>query len=242
VQPPFSAGSLNFSSSTPVTTSVQRVVCPPTDGEVEWIELDLTDGRGIDEVITDVDIVVHAASNARGDSEAVDVHGTERLLEAAAEADMVNFVYVSIVGSDGIPYIYYEHKREVERIIEASAVPSTLSRSTQFHPFVAYLLATVNRLPIWPLPTEFQHQPIDAGEAADRIADCATVEAAGRVPDIGGPSVLTVRQLAETYREAPGLRRPVFRLPIPGDRRPFVLARRLAQTARSGRERGKSGS
>ena len=189
---------------------------PPTEDEIEWVELDLAEGRGIDEPVGGVDIVVHAASNARGDSEAVDVHGTERLLDAAAEADVANFVYVSIVGIDEIPYTYYEHKREAEQAIEASAVPSTIIRSTQFHPFVASLLTTVSRLPVWPLPTTFRLQPIDAGEAAEKIAEYATVEPAGRVPDIGGPSVLTVRQLAESYREERGLRRPIVRLPIPG--------------------------
>lgn len=189
---------------------------PPSEGGVEWIELELSDGRGIHEAVGGVDIVVHAASNARGDSEAVDVHGTEQLLDAAADADVANFVYVSIVGIDEIPYTYYEHKLEAEQAIKASAVPSTIIRSTQFHPFVAYLLTAVSRLPVWPLPTKFRLQPIDTGEAAERIAEYATVEAAGRVPDIGGPRVLTVRQLAESYREERGLRRPIVRLPIPG--------------------------
>jgi len=110
---------------------------PPTGDEVEWVELDLADGRGIDEVVAGVDIVVHAASDARGDSEAVDVRGTERLLDAAAEADVANFVYVSIVGIDEIPYTYYEHKREAEQAIEASAVPSTIFFKQGIPPFRA---------------------------------------------------------------------------------------------------------
>jgi len=189
---------------------------PPTGGEVEWVELDLADGTGVREAVDGVGIVVHAASDARGDSESVDVRGTERLLDAAADADVANFVYVSIVGIDEIPYAYYEHKLEAERAVEASAVPSTIVRSTQFHPFVAALLATVSRLPLWPLPTEFRLQPIDTGEAADRVAEHATVEAVGRAPDVGGPDVLSVRQLAEAYREERGLHRPIVRLPIPG--------------------------
>ena len=189
---------------------------PPTGGEVEWVELDLTDGRGIREAVAGVDIIVHAASDARGDSKAVDVHGTERLLHAAADTAVENFVYVSIVGIDEIPYTYYEHKFEAEHAIESSAVPSTIVRSTQFYPFVAYLLGTVDRLPVWPLPTEIRLQPIDTGDAAEAIAEYATVEAAGRVPDIGGPNVLSVRKLAEAYRAERGLHRPIIRLPIPG--------------------------
>lgn len=189
---------------------------PRTDGNVEWVELDLIDGTGIREAMADVEIVVHAASDARGDSEAVDVRGTERLLAAAENADVENFLYVSIVGIDEIPYSYYENKLTAERAIERSSVPSTIVRSTQFHPFVAYVLYTVSRLPVWPLPTAFRLQPIDTGEAAEAIAEYATVDAAGRVPDIGGPNVSTVRELATAYRKHRGLRRPIVRLPIPG--------------------------
>jgi uncharacterized protein YbjT (DUF2867 family) len=79
------------------------------------------------------------------------------------------------------------------------------------------MLDRVARLPVWPLPTAFRPQPIDVGEAAEAIAEYATVDAAGRVPDIGGPNVSTVRELATAYRKHRGLRRPIVRLPLPGD-------------------------
>jgi len=125
-------------------------------------------------------------------------------------------VYVSIVGVDEIPYSYYEQKHAVEQTVAESDIPSTIVRATQFHSFVADLLETASRLPVWPLPTGIRLQPIDVGEVADAIVDHATLDAAGRVPDIGGPEVRTVGDLARTYRDARGLRRPIVRLPIPG--------------------------
>ncbi|WP_247002626.1 SDR family oxidoreductase [Halosolutus gelatinilyticus] len=198
---------------------------PPTAGgaadrsdaaDVDWVELDLLDGTGLRSAVEGVDVVVHAASAPRGDSEAVDIRGTERLLDAAAEADVSNVVYVSIVGVDEIPLSYYEHKLAAERSVEGSAVPSTIVRATQFHPFVFDLLEAVSRLPIWPLPTEFRLQPIDVGEAADAIVERATPEPGGRVPDVGGPAARTVGDLARAYRDATGSRRPIVRLPLPG--------------------------
>lgn len=186
------------------------------DGDVEWVAADLTDGTGLWTAVADADVVVHAATAPRGDSEAVDVRGTRRLLEAAADAGVSNLVYVSIVGVDEIPLSYYEHKLAAERAVEASSVPSTIVRATQFHGFVHDLLGAVSRLPIWPLPTEFRLQPIDAGEVADAIVERATLEAAGRVPPVGGPAVRTVGELARTYRDAKGLGRPIVRLPLPG--------------------------
>jgi uncharacterized protein YbjT (DUF2867 family) len=192
---------------------------PPTndDRDIDWVEVDLADGTGVQRAVADVDVVVHAASDPQGDSEAVDVDGTNRLLSAARGVDVENFVYVSIVGIDDIPYSYYQHKHAAERAVEESSVPSTIVRSTQFYPFVASMLSMVRRLPVWPLPTAFQLQPIETGEAAEAICDHVTPEASGRVPNIGGPEVLTVRELAEAYRDACDVRWPIVRLPLPGD-------------------------
>lgn len=183
---------------------------------VEWVAMDLAAGTGIRTATDGVDVVVHAASDARGDHEAVDVAGTRRLLDAAEALDVEHVLYVSIVGIDAIPYSYYEHKLEAERAVEESPVPSTTVRITQFHPFVAALLSAVRRLPVWPLPTDFRLQPIDPGEAADAVVEQVESSPAGRAPDVGGPAVHTVRELAEAYRETLGLRRPIVRLPIPG--------------------------
>lgn len=190
---------------------------PPGDGPAdEWVELSLPDGPGIEAAVADVDVVIHAASDAQGDSEAVDARGTEQLAAAAADAGVSNFLYVSIVGIDEVPYSYYRHKLAAERAVEAADVPQTIVRITQFHEFIDTLLGMVDRLPIWPLPTKFQSQPIDVGEAADAILEHATTAPAGRVPAVGGPEVRTLGELAKAYRNARRLRRPIVRLPVPG--------------------------
>lgn len=189
---------------------------PGDDTATEWVRIDLTDGTGLQEALTSSDIVIHAATAPMGDSRAVDVQGTERLLQHAADADVLNFVYVSIVGVDEIPLSYYNHKVEAEKSVETSPVPSTIVRVTQFHSFVADMLGLISRLPVWPLPMGFKIQPIDAGEVASTIVDHAATEAAGRVPEIGGPEVRTLGSLARAYRDVRGLWRPVVRLPVPG--------------------------
>jgi uncharacterized protein YbjT (DUF2867 family) len=177
--------------------------------------MDLADGTGIREAVQDVDVVVHTASAPLGDTEAVDVHGTRRLLDAAEDADVENFVYISIVGIEEIPYSYYEYKLTAERAVEASDVPETILRATQFHPFVHEMLGLVARLPIWLLPTRMQIQPVDTGVVADRLVEHATRDASGRLGPVGGPAVRTVGDLATAYREARGSWRPIVRVPIP---------------------------
>lgn len=182
----------------------------------DWVELDVVAGTGLESALEDIDIVIHTATAPQGDTAAVDVQGTKRLLDAAAAVGVEHFLYPSIVGIDEIPFSYYEHKGAAERAVEQSGVPTTIVRATQFHQFVAELLGYLAKLPVWPLPTKIQIQPIDVGEVADVIVDHATLTANGTIDPVGGPEVHSVGELAEAYRTARGLRRPIVRLPLPG--------------------------
>lgn len=211
-----SGRAVRATSRSPPTDADARERTADHDGDVDWVELDLADGTGVEAAVRDVDVVVHAASAPSGDSEAVDVEGTKRLLEAASDAGVSNFVYVSIAGIDEIPFTYYQHKLAAEEAVESSDVPGTILRATQFHSFVDDVVGMVAWLPVWPLPTKFQVQPIDVREVADAVVDHATPEASGRVAPMGGPAVRTLGDLASDYRAARGLRWPIVRLPIPG--------------------------
>lgn len=190
---------------------------PPeeVEGDLDWVELDLSEDTGYESALENVDVVIHAATAPQGDTGAVDVRGTKRLLEAAEEAGVENFLYPSIVGIDSIPFSYYKHKVAAETAVKESEIPATIVRATQFHSFVAEMLGYVAKLPVWPLPTKMQIQPVDADEVADIIVDHATPTASGRIDSIGGPEIHSVRNLAKAYRNARGLRRPIIRAPIP---------------------------
>jgi uncharacterized protein YbjT (DUF2867 family) len=201
------------SRSPPNSSSVSSAGSSGETVDVEWVELDLLESTGIESAVADVDVVVHAAT---GGSEAVDVEGTGKLLDAAADAGVSNFLYPSIVGIDGIPCSYYEHKLAAERAVESSEVPHTVLRATQFHSFIEELLGMVAKSPVWPLPTKFRIQPIAVEEVADALVEHATPDASGRLESVGGPEVRSLGELARAYREARGLRRAIVRLPLPG--------------------------
>lgn len=190
---------------------------PPeeTEEDLDWVEFDLVEGTGIESALENIDVVIHTATAPQGDTAAVDVQGTKRLLEVAEEASVENFIYPSIVGIDDIPFSYYNHKVTAETAVEENDVPSTIVRVTQFHSFVAEMLGYVAKLPVWPLPTQMQIQPIDVGEVADIIVDHTTLRASGRIGPIGGPKIHSVGELAQAYRDSRGLRRPIIRFPIP---------------------------
>jgi uncharacterized protein YbjT (DUF2867 family) len=182
----------------------------------EWAHADLASGAGLAEALAGVRVVIHASSSPVRNTDQVDVQGTKRLLRAAAGARVAHFVYISIVGVDRIPLAYYRSKLAAEVLVMQSGTPWTILRATQFHDFVDRLLAGAGRLPIMPLPAGFRFQPVDSAEVAATLAACVTIEPAGRLLDMGGPEVWSMRQLAGPWLAARGLRRLIVPIYLPG--------------------------
>ena len=180
------------------------------------VQGDLRTGEGLAQALKYVDVLIHCASSPRKTRQ-TDVEGTRRLLEAASRAGVSHVVFVSIVGVDRNPYLpYYRAKLETERIVERSSVPWTILRATQFHEFALKQIRLLERIPVMMVPRGFLLQPIDIGEVADRLVELALSESSGRVPDIGGPDVRTLPDLARSYLKATGRRRRVLEVPVPG--------------------------
>lgn len=183
---------------------------------VEWVSADLSTGEGLSEAVAQVDAVIHAASDPRR-AEAVDVEGTRRLTEAARAAEVAHLVYISIVGVDEIPFGYYRRKLAAEGVIAASGVPFSILRATQFHTLVDFLLSKAARVPLlMPVPTEFKFRSVDEGEVAVRLSSCVSAGPRGRLPDFGGPQLLTLGEMARTWKAARGVTKRVVNLPLPG--------------------------
>jgi uncharacterized protein YbjT (DUF2867 family) len=190
---------------------------PGTDGTgpVRLIG-DLADGRGLTDALAGVDAVVHCATDPRR-ARAVDVTGTELLVRAAGEGGVrPHVVFVSIVGVDRIPWSYYRAKHRAEEVVQASGLPWTVQRATQFHPFVAQMLWQLARTPVMALPRGFRFQPMAASDLAARLVSHVADGPAGQADALGGPQVLDLGYLARSWMQATGLRRRVLALPVPG--------------------------
>jgi len=174
--------------------------------------VDLRSGLGVREAVTGVDVIVHCATAF---SRRQEVRLAATLAEAARRAGGPHLVYVSIVGVDRVPLGYYQGKLAAERLIERSGLPYTIQRATQFHDLVRAILAGAARSPVMPVP-DFRFQPVDVGEVADRLAELAVRDPAGRVPDIAGPAIHSARELARMFLHATGRRRLVVPVRLPG--------------------------
>ena len=147
-------------------------------------------------------------------SRSKDIDQTRTLLDAMAGTG-AHLVFISIVGVDRVPYGYYRDKVASEQTIADSGVPHTTVRVTQFHGFVSEFLDAQRRLPVtFVVPATVQ--TIDMPEVAQVLAELAETRPAGRVPDVGGPELLTLREHAVQWQQAHGIRRPIWTLRLPG--------------------------
>ncbi|PZQ88320.1 MAG: epimerase [Leifsonia xyli] len=170
---------------------------------------DLTTGDGVAAALAGVDVVVHLAT-----TRSKDIAQTRMLLDALAGSG-TRLVFISIVGVDRVPYAYYRDKLASEEAIAASGVPHTIVRVTQFHGFVSEFLDAQRRLPVTivvPATVQTIHMP----EVAARLVELAEAGPQGRVADVGGPELLTLREHAVQWQRAHGIRRPIWTLPLPG--------------------------
>jgi uncharacterized protein YbjT (DUF2867 family) len=172
--------------------------------DVQHLTGNVRTGAGLDAAVAGVDTIVACVDPAR------------HVVAAAKRAGTPHLVYVSIVGVDRVPFVYYRSKLADERLIAASGLPWTVLRATQFHDLIAVLLRLLAKPPVMALPAGWSIQPVDVRDVADRLADLALGEPAGRAPDFAGPEVRTVRDLARSYLSMVGKRHRIVPIWLPG--------------------------
>ncbi len=187
----------------------------------EFLYGDLGSGQGVKEAVKGVDAVFHLATTWRSeqDTQMVDVEGTRKLLEAGKAHGSPHFMYMSIVGVDQTQFFFYNKaKYQAEMLVEKGGVPWTIQRSTQFHNFIVWMLQSLkaDTEPEIVVPSGVRFQPIDIGEAADRLVSLVERGPSGRVPEIGGPQVLTIEQATEVYLRVRGIHAQVRSEPLKG--------------------------
>lgn len=179
------------------------------DGDVEHRAVDLAGGAGLVEALDGVETVVNAVGDPRGSVEVL-VEGTRRLLAAEAQAGVGHHVAISIVGTDRSQVGFHKATLAQEQVLLDGPVPWSIVRATQFHTLVDQVLGMLASKRLLPRGSG-RLQPIDPAVVASWLADAAHGGPAGRLPDIAGPEVLTLSQLAQTWR----LRHPGRYLPLP---------------------------
>jgi uncharacterized protein YbjT (DUF2867 family) len=142
--------------------------------------------------------------------------------EAAARAGVKRIIYLGGLGELGDDLSeHLSSRRDVEEALACTSVPVTVLRAAMIigsgsasFEILRYL---VDRLPVMVTPrwVKTESQPIAIRNVLHYLVACLrTPETAGMTLDIGGPDVMTYRELMRTMTDAQGLPRRLI-IPVP---------------------------
>ena len=179
--------------------------------------VDLITGKGLDAALDGVDAVIDTLNVTTLNAEtAIEffTKATGNLLAASERGGVGHIVMLSIVGIDQIPVDYYAGKLAQEEVVEASAVPWTIQRATQFHEFAAQMFARAKFGPVHLAPRA-RTQPVAAAEVGERLASLAAGAPLGRARDFAGPHEEALDAMVKAYAKNAGYRGWVPSVSIP---------------------------
>lgn len=141
---------------------------------------------------------------------------TSRLLvDAGRRAAVRHHVVLSIVGIDRVRTGYYAGKLQQEQVVRHSGVPATIVRATQFHEFAEQVLDRGAVGPVHLVP-RIRVQPAAARQVAELLVDVALGPVLGTAPEIAGPAVHELPDLARDVLRARRRRGVVLGVRAPG--------------------------
>ncbi|WP_342726016.1 SDR family oxidoreductase [Bradyrhizobium sp. B097] len=173
-------------------------------------------GEGLKEALAGAAVVIDLANSPSFEDKAVmaffETSG-RNLLAAEAPAGVKHHVALSIVGTDRTPENgYFRAKVAQEKLIEASGIPYTIIRATQFMEFVGAIAdagAVGNTIRLSP----GLFQPIAAEDVSALVADVALEPPRNGIVEIAGPDRAPFNEIVARYLKAKGDPRQVVKDP-----------------------------
>jgi uncharacterized protein YbjT (DUF2867 family) len=198
--------------------AVSRNAQRATDG-VTWKRADATDGDSVARAVEGADVVYYLVhSLGQADFEQQDLLAAETTAREAERAGVKQLVYLGGLGDDSAELSpHLQSRRETGERLASTSVPVTTLRAAMVvgRGSAAFetIVALVDRLPAMVTPrwVSTRTQPIALADVVAYLAGVAGREAAfGSAYDVGGPEVLTYREMME-------------RIAALRDKRPFIL-------------------
>lgn len=177
-------------------------------GQVHIVQANLRYPASVEAAVRDSDVVINLVgilTEGGGQTfDAVQAKGAEIVAKAAA-AVSARMIHVSAIGADAeSPSRYARAKAAGEAAVMAAVPSATIFRpSVMFGPedqFTNRFAALARLSPVLPLiGGNIRMQPVYVGDVAAAIADAVDGKAkAGATYELGGPEVLTMREIIET--------------------------------------------
>lgn len=187
---------------------------------VEVTVASLTDTRGLQAAMQDVETIYHLAGEEGGGSRAnllsTDILGTRTLAETAAQQGIARFFYISHLGANtASAFPVLRAKGQAEQAIIDSGVPYTILRAAiifgagdQFSTGLAKLMAAAPGIMPIPAQGEVYLQPL----WVEDLTTCMTwalddENTRNQIYEIGGAEYLSLKQILLILQETIGIKR-----------------------------------
>ena len=195
--------------------------------KISVVEGDVRDRKSLPRLMEGVSAVVHtvAISMEKGDAtyEEVNFQGTINVVDAAVDAGVKRFVFISQNGADSsIKYRFLQSKGKAQDYVHSAPLEATSLRpSAIFGPQDEFFNTFARLLRLTPIifplvgggKAEFQPVSVyDVAEATVRsLDDPSTI---GQKLDLGGPEPLTLAEIERRIIKALGTSRILFPAPV----------------------------
>jgi uncharacterized protein YbjT (DUF2867 family) len=195
----------------------------PAAGDVTWARADATDADSVERALEGAQVAYYLVhSLGATDFEAEDIKAAETTSRAAEQAGVQQIVYLGGLGDDAADLSpHLRSRRETARRLASTSVPVTTLRAAivigRGSAAFETILSLVERLPAMVTPrwVSTRTQPVALGDVVAYLAGvCGLGEAIGQELDVGGPEVMTYREMMERIARLRGKRPFIFEVPL----------------------------
>ena len=208
--------------------SLDKLGCRPWahHPRIELVQGDVLDLESLKQAAMGCQIayyLVHSMIAQKGKFVEADREAARNMVAAAEASGLSRMIYLGGLAEakDEILSKHLQSRIEVADILQAGSIPTTdlrapmiLGSGSASFEILRYL---VERLPAMVTPRWVQslNQPIAIRDVIAYLVGCIEqAETVGETFDIGGPDILTYRDLLKIYAEEAGLRKPLI-IPVP---------------------------
>jgi NADH dehydrogenase len=183
-------------------------------GQTQFVAVDVRNPASALRAVQGSDAVINLVG-AFKDMQAVQADGAGHVAAAAKAAGASALIHVSAIGADReSASAYGRSKGDGEAAVRAAFADAAILRPSilfgrEDH-FINRFAAMMRMAPVVPvIAPNARFQPAYVGDLADAVVAALDSNAAGKVFEIGGPQVLTMRELLRWIADATG-RSPLF--------------------------------
>jgi len=190
-------------------------------GQIAYVAADVTRPETLKHAVAGATAVINLVGVLKGDFDAVHRQGAANVASAANSAGARCLVHVSAIGADAqSPSAYGRSKGQAEQAARDAFPAVTILRPSiifgREDQFINRFANLIRMLPVVPViggGTKFQ--PVFVGDVARAVASVVRDPAAhsGKTYELGGPEVMSMRQINAWIAEATGRQRAMIDVP-----------------------------